>query len=378
MGRSTAFPVVDLFCGAGGFTLGALQAGFEIVLKIDNDRILTSAHRVNFPSHDLWQRDLRRLHPADALRRCGLRPGGNWGLIGGPPCQGFSLIGKRALDDDRNRLTSIFFSFVADSNPAFFVMENVPGLVSGTAKKLLETAMSLLPSRLKVIGPMLLNSADYGAATSRVRAFIVGYDPSRMALLTAADFVASKRRAATVFEAIHDLPGALDRDDKRCSEGWTSYPRVPEEGPDGEYARRARSVPTERSIAGASVRVKLKAGLVSGILSTRHSPLVRNRFDRVTPGSADAVSRCPRLSWDDPAPTLRAGTGKDHGSYQSIRPIHPEEPRVITVREAARLQGFPDWFQFHTTKWHSFRMIGNSVSPFVARAVLSTIKRRLD
>jgi DNA (cytosine-5)-methyltransferase 1 len=84
-----------------------------------------------------------------------------------------------------------------------------------------------------------------------------------------------------------------------------------------------------------------------------------------------------RLAWGGQSPTIRAGTGADRGSYQSVRPIHPSEPRVITVREAARLQGFPDAFRFHPTVWHSFRMIGNSVSPIIAHRLLSLIRDRL-
>nr|WP_249812095.1 DNA cytosine methyltransferase [Bradyrhizobium sp. 188] len=95
------------------------------------------------------------------------------------------------------------------------------------------------------------------------------------------------------------------------------------------------------------------------------------------PGEIDSVGRHPRLSWEGQCPNLRAGTGKDKGSYQAVRPIHPEEDRVITVREAARLQGFPDSFRFHPTVWHSFRMIGNSVSPIIAQAILSLIAERM-
>jgi len=91
----------------------------------------------------------------------------------------------------------------------------------------------------------------------------------------------------------------------------------------------------------------------------------------------DKVSKFPRLSWDGLCPTLRAGTDSSRGSYQAVRPIHPDKNRVITPREAARLQGFPDWFQFSPTKWHSFRQIGNSVSPFVAEAVLDVIRCKL-
>jgi DNA (cytosine-5)-methyltransferase 1 len=91
----------------------------------------------------------------------------------------------------------------------------------------------------------------------------------------------------------------------------------------------------------------------------------------------EKVGRHPRLKLGGLCPTLRAGTGFDLGSFQSVRPIHPRQHRVITVREAARLQGFPDEHVFHPTVWHSFRMIGNSVSPMMARAIFEAIRDRL-
>lgn len=108
-----------------------------------------------------------------------------------------------------------------------------------------------------------------------------------------------------------------------------------------------------------------------------HKADVVRRFATVMPGKMDTVGRHPRLAWDGQCPTLRAGTGADKGSRQAVRPLHPEEPRVITVREAARLQGFPDQHLFHPTIWHSFRMIGNSVSPILAEAVFRAIRDRL-
>src|SRR3546814_16995927 len=91
-----------------------------------------------------------------------------------------------------------------------------------------------------------------------------------------------------------------------------------------------------------------------------------DRFIETAQGKVEPVSHYPKLAWSGQCPTLRAGTGAEKGSFQAMRPIHPTQPRVITVREGARLQGFPDWFMFHPTKWHSFRMIGNSVSPIVS------------
>ena len=117
----------------------------------------------------------------------------------------------------------------------------------------------------------------------------------------------------------------------------------------------------------------MQQGLVTGFFSTKHTAAVEQRFSNVEQGKVDRISKYPRLKWDGISPTLRAGTGSDRGSFQAVRPIHPDDPRVITVREAARIQGFPDWFIFHPTKWHSFRMIGNSVSPVVSTHLLSKI-----
>lgn len=115
----------------------------------------------------------------------------------------------------------------------------------------------------------------------------------------------------------------------------------------------------------------------TGHRPTIHTQGVVDRFARVKQGQVDPVGRHPRLAWEGLCPTLRAGTGADKGSYQAVRPIHPEEDRVITVREAARLQGFPDTHLFHPTVWHSFRMIGNSVSPIMAKAIFSAIAAHL-
>jgi len=122
----------------------------------------------------------------------------------------------------------------------------------------------------------------------------------------------------------------------------------------------------------------LKEGKISGNFDTTHTDDVRKRYESVEQGKVDPISRSKKLAWDGLCPTLRAGTGADKGSHQAVRPIHPVKGRVITVREAARLQGFPDWFCFHPTKWHSFRMIGNSVSPIVSRVVLTKIYEKLN
>ena len=368
--------IIDFCCGAGGFTLASWQAGFECVAGFDSDRVLTSRFTENFPKTLLVKCDLRSARVSDILRSAGLKKASQVdGIIGGPPCQGFSSIGKRQLDDPRNVLIHHFFRLVKNVAPRFFVMENVPGLLNQRFSDQLKRELSLLPKQYSLLGPLLLNSADFGAATRRQRILIIGIDSRYVGPLTRPD-LASRYAGLkpTVRHAIHDLPEPLAAGPENA-DGWAGYSGEPPRGPQGSYAREARSAPPVH-LGSRLSREFLSKGLISGFQGTRHALGTVRRFNSVPEGGTDEISRFPRLQWDEQCPTLRAGTGPENGSYQSVRPIHPASDRVITIREAARLQGFPDWFQFHPTKWHSFRMIGNSVNPQMASGVLAAIRAR--
>jgi DNA (cytosine-5)-methyltransferase 1 len=179
----------------------------------------------------------------------------------------------------------------------------------------------------------------------------------KIAPLTADDLEARKAAPATVRAAIADLVDAETFGEIDGFDAW-------------KIARRGRP-------SCYSSKLRSADGIFTGHRMTIHTKDVIKRFRALRPGQIDPIGRHPRLSWDGQCPNLRAGTGKDKGSYQSVRPIHPDEPRVITVREGARLQGFHDSFKFHPTVWHSFRMIGNSVSPIIAEAILSLIAERM-
>jgi DNA (cytosine-5)-methyltransferase 1 len=294
------------------------------------------------------------LKASDIVRRVGAVDG----IFGGPPCQAFSDIGHRRLDDPRRELLVDFFRLVSKLAPAFFVMENVPGLGYAQAKGLLDGALSLVSRKYEILGPMILDAADFGAATKRSRLFVVGIDPLRCNPLALEDIKREERPPATVKAAIADLRYVQYlHDDSNGFDVW----KISSPGRLSEYARQLRS----------------ENSLFTGHLATQHTSAVRRRFAKVKPGAVDIIGRHPRLDWNGQCPTLRAGTGNERGSYQSVRPIHPEENRVITVREAARLQGFPDSFKFHPTIWHSFRMIGNSVSPIISRAIFKAIAKKL-
>lgn len=346
---------VDLFCGCGGFSLGAHAAGFEVVCAYDIDPILTSSFETNFPKTKLHIKDISSLIGDEILTDAG---GGIDLLFGGPPCQGFSSIGRRRKDDVRRTLVGHFFRLVAEAEPRAFVMENVQGLAYRDALPELEEAIRLLPPNYRTLGPLVLNASEFGAATKRKRIFVVGYDSNRCAPVAAEDIEAAKSAAATVADALSGLDAAT----KLASDDRFDRWQIPAELPLSHYA--AKLVGIDRVFTGNQ--------------TTQHTTVVRERFSKIPPGAVDAVGKHPRLSWVGQCPTLRAGTGSDVGSFQSVRPIHPDKHRVITVREAARLQGFPDHHVFHPTIWHSFRMIGNSVSPIIAEAVLAVIAEKLE
>lgn len=347
--------LIDLFCGCGGLSLGSAQAGLPPRLAVDMDRVLTSTFSCNHPSTELWIADVARLVGADIEAKAG---GPVLGVLGGPPCQAFSEIGQRREDDPRRSLLGHFFRLVSELAPAFFVMENVKGLGYAGSRRFLEEGLNLLPGTYDVLGPIILDAADFGAATTRPRLFVFGFQRSRCTPLRMADLIAAKSSAATVQAAVSDLQRARF---VGMADGFDEW-KIASPGRPSRYASRLRS-PT---------------GLFTGHARTEHSKAVRRRFGSVPPGGRDAVGRHARLSWDGQCPTLCAGTGADHGKHQSVRPIHPDEDRVITVREAARLQGFPNSFRFHPTRWHSFRMIGNSVSPVMARVIMELIGGRVD
>jgi DNA (cytosine-5)-methyltransferase 1 len=237
-------------------------------------------------------------------------------------------------------------------------MENVKGLGYADARPVLDRALELVPSRYEILGPTVLDAADFGAATRRPRLFVIGYDPARFDRLSIADIDRVKQPPVTVRAAIGELSSAAMIGDADGFDLW----KIKQRGRPNRYAAQLRS----------------PKGTFTSHRRTAHTSQVVARFKKVDRGGVDVVGRHPRLSWEGQCPTLRAGTGNDYGSFQSVRPIHPDEPRVITVREAARLQGFPDAFRFHPTVWHSFRMIGNSVSPIISKAIFSLIAERMD
>lgn len=358
---------IDLFAGAGGLSLGFEQAGFDIAAAVEIDPIHCAVHEFNFPDSTAICASVVDLTGDAIRRRAGIGDRDIDVVFGGAPCQGFSLIGKRALDDPRNQLVFHYVRLVRELRPSYCVFENVKGLTVGPHQRFLhELIEAFQEAGYDVLLPYrVLNAADFGVPQDRRRLFLVG---AKRGLPLPA--YPAPTGEATVTEAIDDLPDAdrfpeLLASDSVAVAFDTVHP----------YARRLRGLDGDPS--DYSHPRSFDADRLTSSLRTEHTEQSRRRFTQTPHGKVEPISRFHRLAPHGLCNTLRAGTDSARGAFTSPRPIHHRFSRVITVREAARLHSYPDWFRFHATKWHGFREIGNSVPPLLGRAVAGEIIKAL-
>lgn len=360
---------IDLFAGAGGLSLGFEQAGFDIAAAVEIDPIHCATHEYNFPQSkticasvvDLTGDEIRTLSGLSVDREIDV-------VFGGAPCQGFSMIGKRALDDSRNQLVFHYVRLVRELQPKYCVFENVKGLTLGKHAKFLDELVEALgDAGYRVLLPYkVLNAAEYGVPQSRQRLFLIAARHDQQI----PEYPEALNETVTVRDAIADLP---DADDYRALLESDSIKLIWQT--DSEYARRLRGMSDDAT--DFSYKRAFDPHLLSCSLITEHTEKSKVRFRETAPGRTEPISRFLRLEPDGLCNTLRAGTDSARGAHTSPRPIHPVYARVLTVREAARLHSYPDWFRLHATKWHGFRQIGNSVPPLLGRAVANSIIQAL-
>jgi len=372
---------VDLFAGAGGLSLGFEQAGFDVVAAVELDPVHCAVHRFNFPDCAVISRSIARLTGEEIRRIAKIGRRKVHVVFGGPPCQGFSLIGHRAMDDPRNSLVADFVRIVTELRASYFVFENVKGLTIGRHRLFLEELIESFDRHgYATRRPWrVLDAAHYGVPQHRERLIIIG---ARKGLSLPeypqpschpADFpgLTGLPQGPTCRDALGDLPDAeqfeeLTDHDSVATSSW---------GPPSRYAREMRCSGRGGWHFGY-VRLWNRKALTSS-MRTEHTPISRRRFAATAGGNVEPISRFFRLPAHGLSNTLRAGTDSARGAFTSPRPIHYEYPRCITVREMARLHGFPDWFRFHATKWHGARQIGNAVPPPLARAIAAEIIQTL-
>ena len=359
---------IDLFSGAGGMSLGLEQAGFDVVAAVESDPVHAATHEFNFPECETICASVVDVDGAFIRERSGIGSQTVDLVAGGPPCQGFSMIGKRIISDDRNSLVMDFQRIVVELKARMFIMENVPGMAVGAQGEVLsELARRFTRDGYRCLPIFLLTATSFGVPQKRRRLFFVGVREGESLPILQFD---APDTCPTVWDAIGDLPEIetfpelLDRD-------WIEA----RFGEPSSYASELRG--SVRGLTDFSYRRKWDANILTSSSRTVHTPRSIRRFSSTRPGKVEPTSRFLRLDPDGFCNTLRAGTDGKRGSFTSPRPIHPYVARVITVREGARLQSFPDWFRFHETKWHGFRQVGNAVAPLVGRAVGSSIRNAL-
>ncbi len=374
---------VDLFAGAGGMTLGFEQAGFDVLAAVELDPIHASVHEYNFPFWTTICQSVTEITGREIRELSTIGDRDIDVVFGGPPCQGFSLMGKRNFNDDRNSLVSHFLRLVLDLNPKFFVMENVRGITIGKHQKILQSIIEEFKSHGYQVAEnyQVLNAAHYGVPQNRRRLFLFGCrqgltlpnypQPLTQPLIQKAlDSSAKKYRGLpptpTVQDAIGDLPEANNYPELELRD-WV----VANYGQPSEYASKLRNLTLVDD--DYAYQREYQPELLTCSRRTKHTNQTIARFATTIPGKSDRISHFYRLDLNGLCTTLRAGTASNHGAFTSPRPIHPITPRCITVREAARLHSYPDWFMLHATKWHGFRQIGNSVPPLLAKAVAQEI-----
>jgi len=362
---------VDLFAGAGGLSLGFEQAGFQIAAAVEYDPIHAATHEYNFPGCATICRNVSDIDGDYIRTHSSIGQADIDVVFGGAPCQGFSLIGKRALEDPRNRLVYHFVRVVSELKPKYFIFENVRGLTVGEHKKFLEEIIAEFKAKGYKVREdyQVLNALNFGVPQDRRRLFLMGARkgqrlpeyPSKTHALPGANLgLGFTETTPTVWQALGDLPEADDYDEL-LERDWV----------EADFATPSAYAKALRSGRGES------RNLLTSSLRTIHTPLSKKRFKATEPGETEPVSRFLKLDPDGVCNTIRAGTASDRGAFTSPRPIHPFSPRCITVREAARLHSYPDWFRFHVTKWHGFRQVGNSVPPLLGKAVAAKIMERL-
>jgi DNA (cytosine-5)-methyltransferase 1 len=336
------FTAIDLFCGAGGLTVGLKNAGFEVLAGVEINQAAIESYRLNHPKHKLYQKDIRQMSPLKMLAALGLRRGELDLLAGCPPCQGFSTHRTRnkttSIDDARNDLVFEFVRFVREMLPKTIMMENVPGLAK-------DRRMNLVVQELVELGYMfddesvvIRDAADYGVPQRRRRMIMLA---SRFGKLEAPQKVRKRRTVRDAIfnmadvglgsDVLHDT--AVVRNSKVCK----IISLIPKDG-------------------GSRLEIPEEYWLPC---------------HKKNPGSYRDVYG--RMAWDDVSPTI---TGGCHQPSKG-RFIHPEKDRGITLREAALLQTFPKSYKFSFAKGREgvALQIGNALPPlFIQKQAQVLIK----
>ncbi len=368
---------ISLFAGAGGCSLGFGQANYDIQFATDVDANAVESYRRNFPRTPCEAVDIRELTADSVLQRIGLNQGELDVLLGGPPCQGFSSAGVKAGDDPRNSLLTHYIRLLEGVRPKWFVMENVEGLLTNDGGSHVRDTVAAFLKAGYSLNVEKVYAQGYGVPQRRKRVFIVGnrlgYDflfPKPVTRFSGSIF---RKGEITFATAMSDLPPAATEADKLLAF------REPPRNELQTYLRGdAQTVTDHYSVALSDVQLERVRGLQPGQTMKdlpehlQHDSFRRRAFRRVMDGTpvekrGGAPSGLKRLFADEPSLTITSAATREF--------VHPTEDRLLTLRECARLQTFPDRFEFAGSAASRIQQIGNAIPPHARTSRRRSISR---
>jgi len=346
--------VIDLFSGCGGSAVGFRQIGFKIAVAVDINKVASETFKINFPETVVLNQNITTLSGRDLLKAAGTDSGDNIILLGCPPCQGYSTARRagQRLSEPRNMLVFEFARIIREIKPKFFIMENVPGLANGIGKEIFSQVIRKIKSAgYSNYAYKVIDTADYGVPQRRKRLLFIGTNDSKITISlpapTNADTNSNKgllKPWNTVKDAISDLP-SIHAGEKHSKDKMHASANLSELN-----IKRLKSTPKN-----------------GGSRNSWPDELVLECHKNVN-GYKDIYGR---MRWDSPSPTITGGCCM----LSKGRFGHPEQNRAISLREAARLQTFPDNFIFSGNFGDIASQIGNAVPPLLTRRIGYLIQR---
>jgi DNA (cytosine-5)-methyltransferase 1 len=369
---------ISLFAGAGGCSLGFRQANYEIRFAMDIDPDAVQSYQRNFIGTLSEVADIREFSADMLLQRARLQPGELDILLGGPPCQGFSSAGVKAGEDPRNSLLRHYVRLLEGLRPKWFLMENVEGLLTNARGAHVHDAVAAFLDAGYSVNVEKVYAQGYGVPQRRKRVFIVGnrlgHDflfPEPVTRFSGSIF---RKGEITFSTAVADLPRAAEISDQSVA-----FDQPPQNGLQAYLRNGAQMVTDHYSPALSKIQLERVQGLRTGQTMRdlperlQHESFRRRAFRRVMDGTpverrGGAPSGLKRLFANEPSLTITGAATREFA--------HPSEDRLLTLRECARLQTFPDWFEFAGSAASRIQQIGNAIPPILARALGEQIAER--
>ncbi len=359
------FVCIDLCCGAGGLSYGFVQAGLDVALGLDINEEVLKTYKRNLHNSNVLAADIRQVGRAEIFQKLSRKPQKIGGILASPPCRGFSQSNSRSrtLDNPHNLLYLEIIRLIGLLKPTWFLIENVWGLKHVAGGYVENQIIQWGDSMGYQVSTEILNAVDYGVPQKRRRIFFVGFLGKKRFIFpesTVSSWV-------TVRDAIGDLP-SLENGDKRDILPYKLF----------------RSNLSKFQLKMRSINVKR---LVEGNLTTRNNEIILRRYKHIPPGgnwksipselmaNYKNPSQCHtgiyrRLEWNTPSVVI--------SNFRKNMLIHPEEDRGLSVREAARLQAFPDSFIFEGSLGSQQQQVADAVPPLLACILAEEIKKFLN